>query len=104
MIAETEILHMVGTQFSKTMENLCVAVENIRLSHGKVGIKMSKYYIIIAHDGTEVIDSTVEAEDRIAAMDYMEGRYKRECRRRNNTHSRFARNPLFRLASLCGMV
>lgn len=65
---------------------------------------MSKYYIIIAHDGTEVIDNTTEAEDRIAAMDYLESRYKRECRRRNNIHSRSAKNPLFRLASLCGMV
>lgn len=67
-------------------------------------VRMSKYYIIIAHDGTEVIDNTVQAEDRIAVMDYMEGRYKRECRRRNNIHSRSAKNPLFRLASLCGMV
>lgn len=33
---------------------------------------MSKYYIIIAHDGTEVIDTTLEAEERIATMDYME--------------------------------
>lgn len=65
---------------------------------------MSKYYIIIAHDGTEVIDNTVQAEDRIAAMDYMEGRNKRELRCRNNIHSRFAKNPLFRLASLCGIV
>lgn len=64
---------------------------------------MSKYYIIIAHDGTEVIDNTAQAEDRIAAMDYMEGRYKRERRHRNNIHSRFA-NPLYRLASLCGIV
>ncbi len=32
---------------------------------------MSKYYIIIAHDGTEVIDTTLEAEERIATMDYM---------------------------------
>lgn len=30
---------------------------------------MSKYYIIIAHDGTEVIDTTLEAEERIATMD-----------------------------------
>lgn len=65
---------------------------------------MSKYYIIIAHDGTEVIDTTLEAEDRIATMDYLEGRHKRECERRNNIHGRFARNLLFRLASLCGIV
>lgn len=65
---------------------------------------MSKYYIIIAHNGTEVIDNTVEAEDRIATMDYLEGRYKRERRRRNNTHSRLAKNPLHRLACFCGIV
>lgn len=65
---------------------------------------MSKYYIIIAHDGTEVIDATLEAEERIATMDYLEGRYKRECERRNNRHGRFVKNPLYRLACLCGMV
>lgn len=65
---------------------------------------MSKYYIIIAHNGTEVIDNTVQAEDRIANMDYMEGRYKRERRRNNNWHSRSARNPLYKLACLCGIV
>lgn len=67
-------------------------------------VRMSKYYIIIAHNGTEVIDNTIQAEDRIAAMDYMEGRYKRERRHRNNRHSRFAKNPLFRLACFCGIV
>lgn len=65
---------------------------------------MSKYYIIIAHDGTEVIDATSEAEERIAAMDYMERRHKRECERRNDMHGRPAKNPLSRLASLCGRV
>ncbi|MDE7323786.1 MAG: hypothetical protein K2N73_13930 [Lachnospiraceae bacterium] len=65
---------------------------------------MSKYYIIIAHDGTEVIDNTAEAEDRIATMDYMESRYKRECGRKNNRHSKLIRNPLYRLACLCGIV
>ena len=38
---------------------------------------MSKYYIIIAHDGTEVIDATSEAENRMNAMDCAERRYKR---------------------------
>lgn len=65
---------------------------------------MSKYYIIIAHDGTEVIDATLEAEDRIATMDYLEGRYRRSCERRNKRHGKFAKNPLFRLVSLCGIV
>lgn len=68
------------------------------------GKKMSKYYIIIAHDGTEVIDTTLEAEERIATMDYMEKRYKRECERKNNRHGSFVRNPLYRLACLCGIV
>lgn len=82
-----------------------MAAGNIRLSHGKDReSRMSKYYIIIAHDGTEVIDNTAQAEDRIATMDYMEGRYKRERRRRNNIHSRFAKNPLFRLACFCDIV
>lgn len=65
---------------------------------------MSKYYIIIAHDGTEVIDTTLEAEERIATMDYMERRHKREGERRTNRHGRFAKNPLYRLACLCGLV
>ncbi|MDE6619173.1 MAG: hypothetical protein K2K74_01535 [Lachnospiraceae bacterium] len=65
---------------------------------------MTKYYIIIAHDGTEVIDATVEAEERIATMDYLESRYKRECERKNNRHGRLAKNPLYRFACLCGIV
>lgn len=68
------------------------------------GKKMSKYYIIIAHDGTEVIDNTTEAEDRIAAMDYLESRYKRDCERKNNRYGRFVKNPLYRFACLCGIV
>lgn len=65
---------------------------------------MSKYYIIITHDGTEVIDATLEAEDRIATMDYLEDRYRRDCERRNNQYGRFAKNPLYRLVCLCGIV
>lgn len=65
---------------------------------------MSKYYIIIAHDGTEVIDATSDAENRINAMDYSEKRYKRACECRNNRQDRFVKNPLYRLACLCGMV
>ena len=58
---------------------------------------MSKYYIIIAHDGTEVIDATLEAEERIATMEHLERRHKRECERKKNEHYRFAKNPLYRL-------
>jgi len=66
--------------------------------------QMVKYYIIIAHDGTEVIDTTPEAEERINTMDYLESRYKREYERKNNRHGRFEKNPLYRLACLCGIV
>lgn len=65
---------------------------------------MSKYYIIIAHDGTEVIDTTSDAENRMNAMNSAERRYKREYERRNNRHGRLEKNPLYRLACLCGMV
>lgn len=65
---------------------------------------MSKYYIIIAHDGTEVIDATSDAENRMNAMDSVERRYKRDCERRNKRHGKFAKNPLYRLAGLCGMI
>lgn len=40
-----------------------------------------KAYILIAHNGAEVIDSTPEAEDRIASMEYVEERFKRELQR-----------------------
>lgn len=65
---------------------------------------MSKYYIIIAYDGTEVIDATSDVEERIATMDYMERRHKRESERRNNRHGGFVKNPLYKLACLCGVV
>ena len=63
---------------------------------------MSKYYIIIAYNGTEVIDASPEAEDRIATMDYLESRHKRECNK--SKQQKVARNPLYRLACLCGIV
>ena len=44
---------------------------------------MEKWNIIIAYDGTVVIDKTVEAEDRIADMEYIEAR---EVRRRRWKH------------------
>ena len=69
----------------------------------RMGRKMSKYYIIIAHNGTEVIDNTAEAEERIASMDYLEGRHERECRNKAKQR-KLSRNPLYRLACLCGIV
>lgn len=64
---------------------------------------MVKYYIIIAHDGTEVIDDTPEAANRINAMDYLENQYKREYQY-NVKQRRLLKNPFYRLTCLCGLV
>lgn len=63
-----------------------------------------KAYIIIAHTGQEIIDSTPEAQDRIAAMEYREKRYEREQKLLAERNRKFSRNPLWRLAAFCGMV
>ena len=65
---------------------------------------MSKYYIIIAHNGTEVIDATPDAENRINAMDCAERKYRRECEHKNIRQRKLVKNPLYRLACLCGIV
>lgn len=57
---------------------------------------MLKYYIIIAHNGTEIIDMTAEAEDRIANMDYLEERYERECGNKNKQW-KFTQNLLHKI-------
>lgn len=65
--------------------------------------QMVKYYIIIAHDGTEVIDDTPEAANRINAMDCLENRHKREYKY-NGRQQKLLKNPFYRLACLCGLV
>jgi len=65
---------------------------------------MSKYYIIIAYDGTKVIDATPEAKERIAAMDYLESRYRREREHKNKRQQKLSRNPLYKLACMCGIA
>lgn len=65
---------------------------------------MLKYYIIIAHDGTEIIDSTPEVEEHIAAMDYLESRCRREYEHKINQQRKLARNPIYKMACLCGLV
>lgn len=85
-------------------------LQNFSVAVGKSGRhaermeKMSKYYIIIAHDGTEVIDGTPEAGNRIAAMDYLESRYRRDREHKDKRQRKLSRNPLYRLACLCGIV
>lgn len=64
-----------------------------------------KAYIIIAHTGQEIIDSTPEARERVAAMKYLEERQKREHRIKIDEEKRKrARNPLYRIASFCGII
>lgn len=63
-----------------------------------------KAYIIIAYNGTEIIDSTPEAEIRIAAMNDLEERIKREHKRKAKQIQRLAKNPLWKLACACGIV
>lgn len=63
-----------------------------------------KTYIIIAHNGQEIIDTTPEAKERIAAMEYMEERRIRERRRMLEERRKRERNPIWRLAAFCGIV
>lgn len=63
-----------------------------------------KTYIIIAHTGQEIIDSTQEAQRRFDSMKYFERRYKREQKSITEHNRKLARNPLWRLATFCGIV
>lgn len=63
-----------------------------------------KTYIIHAHTGQEIIDATPEAMERIAAMEYLEERRARERRRILEERRKRVRNPLWKLASACGIV
>lgn len=60
--------------------------------------------IIITSTGQEIIDTTPEAADRIAAMEYMEERRARERRRMLEERRKRARNPLWKLAEVCGII
>lgn len=62
-----------------------------------------KAYIIIAHTGQEIIDTTPEAKERITAMEYAEERRKRRKKILKEKRKR-AQNPLLRLATACGIV
>lgn len=63
-----------------------------------------KVYIIIAHTGQEIIDNTLEAQERIAAMEYLEERQRRKTKWMVEERRKRARNPLCRIASFCGIV
>ena len=61
---------------------------------------MQKAIYIQTSEGIEVIDNTFDAEDRVSAMDYLESRHKRL--RKRSKHKR--KNPLWKLACLCGII
>ena len=64
-----------------------------------------KGYIIIASNGAEVIDTRPEAESLIIAMDEEEQLYNaRQKRRESERQRKFTRNPLWKLACMCGIV
>lgn len=63
-----------------------------------------KAYIIIAHTGQEIIDTTPEAQERIDAMKYHEERMRRKRKRIVKEKRKRERNPLTRVACLFGLM
>lgn len=65
---------------------------------------MEKVTLIKAYDGSIIIDGTEQAERRIAAMDYIEERWRRDRKRKAQKRRKLAKNPLWRVAAFCGIV
>lgn len=65
---------------------------------------MKKAYILIAYDGTEVIDNTPDAERRVMALDSLEKQWKMEMQERKKKVRTRQRQSLWKLASFCGIV
>ena len=64
-----------------------------------------KGYVIIASNGAEVIDTRPEAESLIIAMDEEEQLYNaRQKRRESERQQKMSRNPLWKLACMCGIM
>lgn len=63
-----------------------------------------KTHVIIASNGAEIIDSTPEALDRIAAMEYMERRSVRAYHQKASARKNLWKNPLWKIASFFGIV
>lgn len=59
---------------------------------------MNKAIFYITPEGVEVIDNTPEAEIRLSSMEYMEERHRR------NRNKKSRKNPLWKVAGLCGIV
>lgn len=63
---------------------------------------MERIVYFRAYNGTEIIDATSEAENRIAAMDYLERKYQRQQQLIEEQKHKL-KNPLWKLISWFGM-
>lgn len=61
---------------------------------------MSKYYIIIAHNGVEIIDDTSYADNRVIAMDLLEEEYFNRIRRKKQKR----KSIFYKIACFCGIL
>lgn len=65
-------------------------------------MKKAIYYKL--SNGIEIIDNTPEAEIRLSSLEYLEERTKRERSREAEQKRKLAKNPLWKLACMCGIV
>lgn len=61
---------------------------------------MSKYYIIIAYNGVEIIDNTPYADSRLTNMDLVEKEYFNRLRRKKQKRNSI----LQKIACFCGLI
>lgn len=59
---------------------------------------------IRAYNGVDVIDSTPEIEERLSVMEYLEERQRRQTERERRERAELLKNPLYRLACMCGII
>ena len=60
---------------------------------------MCKSIYYVTPDGVEVIDNTPQAEIRLSSMEYIEERQHKRNRKRKSR-----KNPLWKIAGLCGII
>lgn len=65
---------------------------------------MEKTIVFTSYDGTIIEDSTPEAENRYTAMEYIEERQKRRTQREEERKRELLKNPLYKLACICGII
>ena len=69
---------------------------------------MNKAIYIKTNEGIEIFDTTLQAETRLSAMDYLEKRYrrgrKRAMKRTTKRKWKLSRKLLYKFACICGMI